>query len=197
MRKKFLRRAALSVWTVLIVFFAFLLVCNLVVLIKSTVAPETPPKIFGVLPMAVKSGSMSGDREGHIETDDLIFVFGVEKDELKEGDVIAYRKWGEPIVTHRIVSIERGADGAMRFITKGDANNVCDEPVDEHELVGVYRGRIPKVGRAVLFFQTPLGIVLGVGIPILLFFACDLIFARKRKKKSSADAPDATPEEDA
>lgn len=194
-RKKVVGRTLFAVWLFLIALFGFLLLCNLTVLFKSTFQPERPPKVFGVLPMAVRSGSMSGDREGHIEANDLIFVVSVKKEKLKEGDVIAYQKRGEPIVTHRIVSIERGEDGAFTFLTKGDANNVCDEPVDGNELVGIYRGRIPKIGRAVLFFQTPLGIVLGVGIPILLFFAFDLLFCRKKGKENSDSPSDQTEEE--
>ncbi len=186
-KKKLLRRTFFSIWIFLIAFFGFLLVCNIVVLIKSTVNPDSPPKIFGMLPMAVKSGSMSGDREGHIEMDDLIFVFNVKTDALGEGDVIAYQRQGEPIVTHRIVSIEQGEDGASKFITKGDANNVCDDPVDESELVGIYKGRIPKLGRAVLFLQTPLGIVLGVGVPILLFCGFEFLFCRRKKNAETSD----------
>ena len=45
----------------------------------------------------------------------------------------------------------------------------------EEQLVGIYRWRIPKVGDFALFLQTPLGMLLFVGVPVLAFLIYDII----------------------
>lgn len=177
------RRIFFIVGIVLIVLFGTMLVCNLILIVKGFIEPEKPPALFGIVPMAVKSGSMSGDAKDHIELDDLIFIGKADEESLKAGDVIAYLGEDRTVVTHRIVSIEQDEAGQTVFITKGDANNTADAPVERSALIGVYRGRIPKLGGFVMLLQTPVGTALGVGVPILLFFATDLIL-RKRKKKA-------------
>lgn len=171
-------RALTVIGLVLCVVFGFMLICNLTIIIKGTLYPEKPPAVLGVTPMVVLSGSMSGTDEGHIEVGDLVFVGKAEAAELKAGDVIAFME-GEVVVTHRIVKIETGEDGALQFITKGDANNAIDlRPVTEEQLVGIYRFRIPKVGDFALFLQEPLGMVLFICVPLLGFVIYDLLRRR-------------------
>ena len=163
---------------VICIVFGFMLICNLTIIIKGTIAPEKPPSVLGITPMVVLSGSMSGTEEGHIEVGDLVFVGKAEAAELQPGDVIAYME-GDVVVTHRIVRIETGEDGALQFITKGDANNAIDlRPVTEDKLVGIYQFRIPKVGDFALFLQEPLGMVLFIGVPLLGFVIYDLLRRR-------------------
>lgn len=185
-----IHRAFFVLGIVLIVLFGFMLICNLVLIIKSYVHPEEPPKMFKVMPMVVRSGSMSGDAKDHIEVDDLIFILGVDPVKLEVGDIIAYRTSDKIIVTHRIVSIT-SEEGELRFVTRGDANNVNDEPFTSEAIIGVYKWRIPKIGGFALFLQTPLGTVLAVVVPVALFLAVDLI-SRKRKKSQSETPADHT-----
>lgn len=166
----------------LISFLGFILVCNLILMVKSTINPKHPPMVFGIMPMAVNSGSMSGDAADHIEVDDLIFVSDIDHKELKVGNIIAYFCADNTIVTHRIISIETNENNEMRFITKGDANNISDEPVTMSRIIGIYKFRIPKIGKAVILLQTPIGMVLSFGVPILIYFAIGLV-CRKGKKK--------------
>lgn len=147
---------------VLCVVFGFFLVCNIVIIVKGTLHPETPPTVLGVAPMVVLSGSMSGTAEDHIEVGDLIFTKQADIDELKVGDVVAFMD-GSIVVTHRIVSIS--AD-RTEFVTKGDANNTEDEPISADQIIGQYSGRIPKVGDFALFLQKPLGMVIFIGVPV-------------------------------
>ena len=85
---------------VLCVVFGFFLVCNIIIIVKGTLHPETPPTVLGVAPMVVLSGSMSGTAEDHIEVGDLIFTKQADIDELKVGDVVAFMD-GSIVVTHR------------------------------------------------------------------------------------------------
>lgn len=168
-------RVLTAVGVALCVIFGFLLVCNLTIIIKGALFPEKPPSVLGLTPMVVLSGSMSGEAEDHIEMGDLVFVGRADPEELEVGDVIAYMNGGTT-VTHRITAIDTNTDGDLLFTTKGDANNAEDTtPVTEEQLVGIYRWRIPKVGDFALFLQTPLGMLLFVGVPVLAFLIYDII----------------------
>lgn len=178
---------------ILCVIFGFMLICNMTIIVKGTLAPERPPAVFGVTPMVVLSGSMSGDAEDHIEAGDLIFVTETEASELEVGDVIAFME-GKVVVTHRIIEIQTDDDNKLQFITKGDANNATDQrPVSEDNLVGIYMSRIPKLGDFALFLQTPLGMVIFIGIPVFAFIIYDIIrrqqyMNRENKKTAEMEA---------
>ena len=166
---------------VLCVVFGFFLVCNIIIIVKGTLHPETPPTVLGVAPMVVLSGSMSGTAEDHIEVGDLIFTKQADIDELKVGDVVAFMD-GSIVVTHRIVSIS--AD-RTEFVTKGDANNTEDEPISAEQIIGQYSGRIPKVGDFALFLQKPLGMVIFIGVPVCAFVVWDIL--RRRRETRAGD----------
>ena len=84
------------------------------------------PKIAGGQPYTVLTGSMRPD----YPPGSLIVVKQQPADTLGVGDVITYQiRSGDPeVVTHRIVEVTRADDSDVRFITKGDANNVVDAP---------------------------------------------------------------------
>ena len=169
---------------ILCIIFGFLLVCNLVIIVKGTMQPESPPSVFGTTPMVVLSGSMSGDAPDHIETGDLIFVDSAQAEQLEVGDVIAFME-NKVVVTHRIVEIGKDVDGEPLFYTKGDANNTRDQnPVSESNLVGIYKFRIPKMGDFAIFLQTPLGMIIFIGIPLLAFIIYDILRRRHYEKLS-------------
>lgn len=183
-KNKVINKVLTIVGFVLCIIFAFLLICNLVIIIKGSLKPETPPSVFGTTPMVVTSGSMSGTAKDHIEVNDLIFVRHCKAEELKVGDVICFME-GKITVTHRITSILNEEDGTRSFRTKGDANNTEDRnSVPQKNVVGIYRFRIPKVGGFALFLQKPVGMIIFIGIPLLAFFIYDFL---RRKKESNED----------
>ncbi len=171
---------------VLCVIFSFMLICNIVIVVKGNVSPDRPPSVLGVTPLVVLSGSMSGDAPDHIEAGDMIFVKPVNPAELKVGDVITYME-GKTVVTHRIIEITTGEDGKLLFGTKGDANNTPDtEPVHEDNLVGIYTSRIPMVGDLAIFMQTPLGMIIFIGVPLVAFVGYDILRRQKHAAKDKA-----------
>lgn len=95
---------------------------------------------FGVHPAVIGSGSMSPS----IETGDVIIVSRVNPDDLNIGDVIQYMADGYT-VTHRIVDMYETNEGKF-FITKGDANELPDDPVSEARVIGKVVFVIPKIG---------------------------------------------------
>ena len=174
------------VGAVLCVIFGFMLICNIVIVIKGNVSPDRPPSVLGVTPMVVLSGSMSGDAPDHIEEGDLIFAKPVQPEALKIGDIITYME-GKTVVTHRIIGINVGEDGKLLFDTKGDANNTADtDPVHQDNLVGIYTGRIPMVGDLAIFMQTPLGMIIFIGVPLVAFVGYDMIRRQKHAAKDQA-----------
>lgn len=181
-KKTLTRKIVTAIALALCVLFAFTLICNVVIIVKGNTS-ERPPSIFGVTPLVVLSGSMSGDAPDHIEAGDLIFVTKAVASELEVGDVITFMQ-GKTVVTHRIIEISTDESGKLLFLTKGDANNTEDtEPVSEADLVGIYRSRIPKVGDLAIFMQTPLGMIIFIGVPLLAFLAYDIIRRQKHAAK--------------
>lgn len=169
----------------LCVVFALLLLCNLTIIIKGALAPDSPPAVLGVTPLAVQSGSMSGTASGHIEVGDLIFVKPVKAETLQTGDVIAFKEGGI-VVTHRIIRVETAEDGTLQFVTKGDANNVEDsQSVSEANLVGKYAGRIPQLGNVALFAQKPVGMAVFIAVPVLCFVLYDSSVRRREAAKAA------------
>lgn len=178
------QRVLTAIALIACIVFGFMLICNIVIIVKGTASPERPPSVFGVTPLVVLSGSMSGDAPDHIEAGDLIFVTPIKASDLVEGNVITFMQ-GKTVVTHRIVKISTDGNGKLQFITKGDANNIEDtRPVSEDDLVGICRGRIPMAGDMAIFMQTPLGMILFIGVPLLAFLAYDVI---RRQKYAAAD----------
>lgn len=131
-------KCAAQAFVILIcIILCFALACNLTFIVKGALSPERPPSVFGLTPMVVLSGSMSGQAEDSLKVGDLALIRRVEPDTLKVGDVVAYMSGGSA-VTHRITAIETAEDGSLLFTTKGDANNAEDtEKVPEGSLIGL------------------------------------------------------------
>ena len=104
--------------------------------------PFTIPKVLGGQIYTVVSGSM----EPEIPVGSLVYVDGVEPEDVQVEDVIAFYggRDANAIITHRVVE-NRVVVG--EFITKGDANQENDlNPVNYHELIGRVEWSIPEVG---------------------------------------------------
>lgn len=131
---------------------------------------------IGIQPYVVESGSMQPD----IPTGSLCFINKKAKYEnMKVGDIIAFKINSNTFATHRIVSITNEG-----FETKGDANNVIDNIITTKDnYIGQNIFSIPYVGLWVLVIQTTRGkIILGT-IIIVLFLAAILIGQPSRKKQ--------------
>ena len=166
-----------------------ILAINLTLIIKGGINKDVPPDLFGIAPLAVSSGSMRGDLDDSFDKGALIFVKlldGEEKNELRDGDVITFTT-SDVFVTHRIVSVNKNPEGqAVSFVTKGDANNDTDGAIPADNVLGVCVSSIAGAGNFALFLQTPIGILLFIGLPVLAFILFDVLrnyFYNKKVRK--------------
>lgn len=114
------------------------------------------PMPFGYGAAVVLSGSM----EPAFSKGDLIIV--KETDEFDLNDIVVFESENS-LVVHRVVGI-----GKDEVVTKGDANNVADDPISKGDVLGRVLFWIPFFGTVVSFFKTPVGIIILVGGAILL-----------------------------
>lgn len=84
---------------------------------------------------------------------DLIFVKDIKPQNIVVGDIIVFR-YNDGVAVHRVIRID-----GNRVTTKGDANNVEDNPIFFDDVVGrvpLVLGRpvkVPFVGRIALFMN--------------------------------------------
>ena len=119
---------------------------------------------------------LSGSMEPTLSVNDLVFVRATGDYEV--GDVVVYQS-GSSRVIHRIARILE--DGSV--VTKGDANNTEDEPIPPEDVKGEMVGKVPLIGAAVRFLQTPIGIIIVIAVLILLIN----LSWRKEKKEDAGD----------
>lgn len=142
--------------------FILLVICgavfgmNIYLANASTLVGNKMPMPFGYGMAVVLSGSM----EPEFSTGDLIIVR--ETTEFNEKDIVVFQD-GSMLVVHRIVSIKDDI-----VITKGDANNMEDDPVPISSLKGTVIGCIPYVGTIVNMVKTPLGTMATIALAIAL-----------------------------
>ena len=122
----------------------------------SKLVGDQMPMPFGFGGAVVLSGSM----EPALSVGDLIIV---SKDKpYAEQDLVVYQQ-NNTLVVHRVISIEEET-----IVTKGDANNVADSPVEKSAVKGTVIAAVPMVGNAVNFVKTPMGTILLVAAAIAL-----------------------------
>ncbi len=129
------------------------------------------PQVAGYQMYIVLSGSMSPE----FDTGSLAFVREIETDNLRAGDIITYRRPNDPdsLTTHRIVEVRE--DDELKFVTRGDANNVNDpNPVLAENVVGKVTGSVPYVGYLMNFVQTTQGLILLIFVPGVLIIVFEL-----------------------
>lgn len=108
---------------------------------------------------------ITGSMENTIKIKDIIIV-EITKD-VKENDIITFKS-GENFVTHRVVSKDRDI-----LITKGDANNSQDDPINLNDVVGKVVFIVSDVSIWISVLKTPeviIALVVSIIVIWLLFF---------------------------
>lgn len=128
---------------------------NISLIIQKIIYKEKTPSFIGIKTYVVISGSM----KPNIEIGDVVIV--KKEKELKEGDIISYRK-GKSVITHRITSIIE-ENGEKIYKTKGDNNNTEDSEQIINEIIeGKVIKIIPKIGNIVFILKNKITILIAI-----------------------------------
>lgn len=104
--------------------------------------------VFPVYPSVIATGSM----EPAIKPGDLILVRKLGDREVREGDVIQFRR-DDILISHRVVKIIED-DAGTRYRTRGDNNSAEDlRPVKPEEVKGRIIYVLPKIGWPTLLLK--------------------------------------------
>ncbi|TKJ35195.1 hypothetical protein A6V29_14375 [Blastococcus sp. CCUG 61487] len=127
------------------------------------------PHVLGYRTMTMLTGSMAPE----IEPGDVTVVTPIALEDVTEGMVITYHQpiGDRSVVTHRVISVEQGPDGAISVQTKGDANAAADPWTATLEGDTAYQVRavIPELGHLIQALRAPVvAQVLLYGAPALL-----------------------------
>lgn len=135
-----------------------------------TLAGNAMPMPLGFGISVVLTGSM----EPELSPDDLVIVRKASDYEV--GDIVVYQDM-DSLVIHRIESI----DGDL-IVTKGDANNIADDPISRLLIKGKAVAHIPFAGVIVRFLKSPAGFILIFLAAAALF---EIPYLTERKKRDS------------
>lgn len=179
-QKKIFRILASGIGILICIVMIPIIVMNLTIIVKSYLKPNEVPDFFGIKPFIVVTGSM----EGTIDGGDFIITKVVKPSTLEVGDIVSY-SIEDTVITHRIIE-KTEVEGQPAFITKGDANNMEDQdPVTFDQVESIYLFRIAGLGNLAMFMQTPVGMLVFIGIPLCCFILYDIIRRRLQAKKDS------------
>lgn len=131
---KILQKILGIILDIIIFIVSIIVVIAIIYVVQTKLLKKEYADIFGYTAFEVVTGSMSGT----IEIGDLEIV--KITDNIDVNDIIVYKD-GSSFITHRIVEI-RGT----QVITKGDANNSQDMPIEKSQIFGKVVSVIPKIG---------------------------------------------------
>ena len=155
----------------LIVLVAIIVGVNLYLINAQRLAGDSVPMPFGVGVAVVLSGSM----EPELSTGDLLLV--AERESYNVGDVVVFQD-RKVAVTHRIISM----DGDT-VITKGDANNTEDSPINLSQIKGQVILAIPFVGYIANILKNPICTLCILALAIWLL---ERSFANEKQQNDEA-----------
>ena len=143
--------------------------------------PFTIPRLMGGQIYTVVSGSM----EPAIPVGSLVYVEGMEPEDVAVDDVIAFYggRDANAIITHRVVE-NRVIMG--EFITKGDANQTNDmNPVNYNEFIGKVEWSVPEVGVIAQILTSREGKIAAasmIGLAVVLHIIASLLDRENRNE---------------
>lgn len=152
-------------------------ICFIVLILLTYVFIVISPRIFaGFYPFGIKTAIvLTGSMEPEIEIND--FVIMKKPDNFTVGDIVSYREDSvRDEVLHRIIKID-----GDKIITKGDANNTNDEPIEKSQITGVYIGKIGGFGKIISFITRPIVFSIIITGLFVLFSIPDMKKSKDKK----------------
>lgn len=105
---------------------------------------------FGVRPSLISGNSMNP----RLYPGDIVVTRTIAPEEISVGDIVRFHRDGIDVV-HRVVSIDQ-QDSRIVFTTRGDNNNVDDEPVPAELVQGKLVLSVPKIGWISIYLRQAL-----------------------------------------
>ena len=155
---------------ILLVVVSIILIIGIYYVAQIKICNNEYANLFGYTFFEVATGSMSPT----INVGDVVIV-KITK-EVYEDDIIVYKD-GENFITHRLISKDDD-----KLITKGDANNTEDNPIEESDVLGKVVNTISHIGiwRKAILSPEVIGLV---GILVLILIA-SFIYTSKTEEKN-------------
>ena len=140
------------------------------------------PAVLGAQTYTVLTGSMNPG----MPPGSLIAVRPTPFDAVRIGDVVTYQiRSGEPaVVTHRVVGTTSSISGDRLLITRGDANDLDDPPVQREQLRGTVVLAVPLLGYPSALFggQERGAAIAAVGVAVIGWGAAMLALDLRRPR---------------
>merc|ERR1712044_28701 len=86
---------------------------------------------------------------------DLLFLTNHQEEPIRVGEIVVFKVEGRDIpIVHRVIKVHEKENGYVKFLTKGDNNQVDDRGlyapgqrwIRPHEIIGRARGQCPYIG---------------------------------------------------
>lgn len=162
------RRIFKIIQVVFVTLMCAILLVNFYLLAARLIFKKDLPKIFGFAQIIVISGSM----QPAIDVGDMLVIR--EQSGYAVHDIVTYHT-SQSFITHRVVEVNDG-----ELLTRGDANNVIDDPIALSAVEGKVVLQIHGAGNLLLFLKTPFGILMML---LVLFLLIEIPFAVEKLKR--------------
>jgi len=124
---------------------------------------------------------LSGSMEPAFHRGDLLFLTNYGEEPIRAGEIVVFKVEGRDIpIVHRVIKVHEKEDGSVKFLTKGDNNNVDDRGLYAHgqawlqrkDVVGRARGFVPFVGIVTIIMNDypkfKYAVLAGLGVFVLI-----------------------------
>ena len=158
--KNFLYKIIGYILNILLIIITLLILVGIYYIIQIKILKNDFANLCGYTFFEVATGSM----ENTINIGDVVIV-NLTKD-VNENDIIVYKD-DNNFITNRL--IKKQAD---KLITRGDANNSEDKPINEDQILGKVIYIVPKMGifRKIFISKEILGLVIAILILLGILF---------------------------
>lgn len=165
-----------------------LLIITLSLTYQSITEPDKVPDIFGYKLFMILDENM----EETLEYGDLIITRNINTDELKIGNIVAFRNASNTVTIHKIEEISETEEHSKIFMMKVQENEADDtRNAKEEKIEGILIKRIPKIGLWIMIFQKPLTTLLVIIVILIIgliaYYIAGKLDERDRKKQLYKD----------
>lgn len=165
-----------------------LLIITLMLIYQSITEPDKVPDIFGYKLFMILDENM----EETLEYGDLTITRNINTDELKIGDIVAFRNARNTVTIHKIEEINETEEHSKIFIMKAQENEADDtRKAKDEKIEGILIKRIPKIGLWIMVFQKPLVTLLVIIVILIIgliaYYIAGKLDERDRKKQLYKD----------